>query len=186
MSDREEHPARERPTLEQLREETLQAGGVFMPEHRPGDDPLWDGLGTDWQMVEGILDVPLYVRLERVPDEHRRVRITGLCIADGPITADVLRAIPMGRLEHVMSRIGRRGGTQTLVELPSLVRDRKTDPDEFAARVAQWYEAALAVTSKPAKAIAERNNVPVTTVRGWIREARLRGKLPPGTKGKAG
>jgi hypothetical protein len=42
------------------------------------------------------------------------------------------------------------------------------------------------ITHHPAKAMAEHSHVPVSTVRGWIREARLRGKLPPGTRGRAG
>jgi hypothetical protein len=35
-------------------------------------------------------------------------------------------------------------------------------------------------------ALAEANNVPVTTARRWIKEARARGFLPAGRAGKAG
>ena len=50
----------------------------------------------------------------------------------------------------------------------------------------KWHIAASQITSHPAKAIAEHSDVPGGTVHGWIHEARLRGKLPPGTKGRAG
>lgn len=53
------------------------------------------------------------------------------------------------------------------------------DPDEFYRRVAEAYTAHILRTSRVAPAIAEEAGVPVTTVRGWIREARRRGHLEP-------
>jgi hypothetical protein len=35
-------------------------------------------------------------------------------------------------------------------------------------------------------ALAEANDVPVTTAQRWIRVARLRGMLPPGRQGTSG
>lgn len=72
------------------------------------------------------------------------------------------------------------------VERPRLTRPDGTDPDGFAARVAAAYREYAPQTRAPALKIAEEAGVPVATVRSWIREARRRGKLPQGHKGKAG
>lgn len=69
---------------------------------------------------------------------------------------------------------------------PKLTRPDGADPDAFYQRVADAYREYAPVTSKPGARIAEEAGVPIGTARGWIREARRRGKLPPGRKGKAG
>jgi hypothetical protein len=71
-------------------------------------------------------------------------------------------------------------------ERARLTRPDGTDPDGFAARVAAAYREYATQTRAPAVEIAREAGVPVGTVRGWIREARRRGKLPEGRKGKAG
>lgn len=71
-------------------------------------------------------------------------------------------------------------------ERPRLTRPDGTDPDGFAAQVAAAYREYVQTTRSPAVEIAKEAGVPVGTVRGWIREARRRGKLPEGRKGKAG
>ena len=69
---------------------------------------------------------------------------------------------------------------------PKLTRPDGTDPDGFSARVAAAYREYAPQTRAPALKIAEEAGVPVATVRSWIREARRRGKLPQGRKGRAG
>jgi hypothetical protein len=69
---------------------------------------------------------------------------------------------------------------------PTLTRPDGSDPDGFADRVAEAYREYVMETRSPALKIAEEAGVPVGTARGWIREARRRGKLPQGRKGKAG
>jgi DNA-directed RNA polymerase specialized sigma24 family protein len=59
-------------------------------------------------------------------------------------------------------------------------------PDAFYARVARGYSALAAEHRRPAAELAEINGVPVTTVHRWVKEARARGLLPPGSTGKAG
>ena len=71
-------------------------------------------------------------------------------------------------------------------ERPRLTRPDGTDPDGFAARVADAYREYARQTRAPAVKIADEAGVPVATARSWIREARRRGKLPQGRKGKAG
>jgi hypothetical protein len=69
---------------------------------------------------------------------------------------------------------------------PKLTRPDGTDPEGFAARVADAYREYAPQTRAPALKIAEEAQVPVATARSWIREARRRGKLPAGRKGRAG
>jgi len=58
-------------------------------------------------------------------------------------------------------------------------------PDSFYEQVAERF-AYLQITSpRPATDLAEANNVPVTTVHGWVKEARRRGLLLlPGERSK--
>ena len=69
---------------------------------------------------------------------------------------------------------------------PMLTRPDGTDPEGFAERVANAYREYVMETRSPAVKIAEEASIPVATARSWIREARRRGKLPQGRKGRAG
>ena len=69
---------------------------------------------------------------------------------------------------------------------PRLTRPDRTDPEGFYALVGAAYREYALQTRAPAVKIAEEAGVPVATARSWIREARRRGKLPQGRKGKAG
>jgi hypothetical protein len=59
-------------------------------------------------------------------------------------------------------------------------------PDEFYVRVAKAYSWLAGRTSRPAAELAERNDVPLSTVHRWVKEARRRGLLGPGRPGRAG
>jgi ABC-type amino acid transport substrate-binding protein len=60
-------------------------------------------------------------------------------------------------------------------------------PDSFYRRVADRYSALQASGERDvARQIADANEVPLTTVHRWVKEARRRGFLPPGRRGKAG
>lgn len=61
---------------------------------------------------------------------------------------------------------------------------RKTD--EFYRQLAAAYSSATRQSRRPAIDLAEANGVPVRTVHRWIAEARKRGFLPPGQKGRRG
>jgi hypothetical protein len=56
--------------------------------------------------------------------------------------------------------------------------------DLFYRRVAQFYREAVLDTGTPAKDLAEAAQVPLSTSKWWIREARAREFLPPTTQGK--
>jgi hypothetical protein len=59
-------------------------------------------------------------------------------------------------------------------------------PDEFFAEAAALYLLAVQEGLKPGPTIAAANKVTPQAVRGWIRQARIRGHLPPGRRGKVG
>jgi hypothetical protein len=58
--------------------------------------------------------------------------------------------------------------------------------DAFYQAVAEMYLQLVRYVRSPAGVIADANNVPVSTAHRWIKVARARQYLPPGTRGKAG
>ena len=62
----------------------------------------------------------------------------------------------------------------------------KRFPDAFYERLAVLYIEAAEHGDSPVADLAEANDRPYKTVAAWVREARRRGKLPPGRAGKAG
>ena len=60
-------------------------------------------------------------------------------------------------------------------------------PDRFYAQLAATYTRVVSRGGRhPIKDIAKRRRVEPSTVREWIREARVRGLLTKGTRGRAG
>jgi hypothetical protein len=140
--------------------------------------------------------------------------VTDVLVRAPDVTTDVLRRVRPSRLvgmalhpsaedaEDQRSRVGNDDSDLTLGELRSRSsvaarRRRRTrsfvigrptgqDPDQFYQRVAYAYSVATSETGHPAKLLADLNEVPVETVRRWIKEARRRGFLPPGRQGRAG
>jgi hypothetical protein len=124
-----------------------------------------------------------------------------------PIDTETWRRVPLGFLEQlanlpehrrVLER--KRRGTPVpfdlaQVLLPGTLADYELVarmeggryPDGFYDDVAAAYRRAVSRRKAPAQMIAEANDVPVTTVHRWIREARRRGSLAPSRgKGQAG
>jgi hypothetical protein len=93
---------------------------------------------------------------------------------DAKLTVAELRK----RAAHVKSRRARRRRP--------LPRPEGMAPEVFYAKVADAYRSAATETSRPAPVLADEAGVPVETVRRWIKEARRRGFLPAGRKGRAG
>jgi transposase len=90
---------------------------------------------------------------------------------------------------HDISRATAHRWVQTcrqLGYLPTLSRRGELDIDGFYRSIATAYNQALAVTSKPAKVLAEEAGVPTGTAHRWVNEARRRGFLPPARQGRAG
>lgn len=67
---------------------------------------------------------------------------------------------------------------------PRLARPDGADPETFYAAVAEAYREYAAETRAAAARIADEAAVPVTTAHRWVREARRRGHLPAGRKGR--
>jgi hypothetical protein len=57
-------------------------------------------------------------------------------------------------------------------------------PDAFYAQVAETFARLATCTAKPAAELALANGVPVTSVHGWVAEARRRGFLPGGERSR--
>jgi hypothetical protein len=55
-------------------------------------------------------------------------------------------------------------------------------PDEFYKAVAAAFAYLATVSQRPAAEMAEANDVPVSTIHGWVKEARRRGFLPAGER----
>jgi hypothetical protein len=62
------------------------------------------------------------------------------------------------------------------------VSDRGKRPDDFYRRVAELHAELGSLSPKAAQLIADANEVPVSTVYRWLKEARRRGLLPPGRR----
>jgi hypothetical protein len=129
--------------------------------------------------------------------------------AERPIDSTMLRRVPLAIMESVANGIARehlqerlhKGDPGQWWRPPSLQPGQLWKPerrlrakvppgsrksDAFYQRVAASYSARAARTSRPAVEMANDNGVPVTTVHRWVKEARRRGFLPPGQKGRRG
>jgi hypothetical protein len=130
------------------------------------------------------------VRLEEAGDG--RLHIAALRV-DGRVSAEVLRTIPVGRIEAAANaQLHHRAPPPPARRPRSRIRaSLRTDPvagypDEFYDAVATVYRQLATTSSRPVAVLAEANDVPVTTARRWVKETRRRGLLAPGRPGKAG
>lgn len=90
------------------------------------------------------------------------------------------------QVPHVLSTWARRPAQSERSRGPSLKLRIPTDrkrPDSFYRQVAERFQWLAERGSQPAKELAAANDVPVTTVHRWIKEARRRGILPPVRRG---
>jgi hypothetical protein len=144
------------------------------------------------------------VTVDVEPDARGRLRPVKVTIAaSGGVAAEALRTLPLRAIEAAAnSEMGRFviGASVGLTDpatyamwqarkRPALKlrnpagRGRK--PDTFYRKVAAAYEWLSQQGRGPASELAKVNEVPVTTVHLWIKEARARGFLAPGQKGRA-
>jgi len=57
-------------------------------------------------------------------------------------------------------------------------------PDDFYVQVAERFAFLTTTSKRPAADLAAANDVPVSSVHGWVKEARRRGFLPPGERSR--
>ncbi|WP_147944555.1 hypothetical protein [Microbispora sp. CSR-4] len=113
-----------------------------------------------------------------------RLVMSGLVILGDQIGADQLRAVPVTALEN-SANLTRKDVREELERLPPLKRTPGMEPEEFSRLVAEHYKVWARRVPHPAAAMAEEHGVKLATLHTWIREARLRGLLPPAKRGKA-
>lgn len=139
------------------------------------------------------------------------VAIDDLVVRGNELAAADLRRIPLGRVLAALSNkpcmdwITQRAEpdpvwdelydvpegpglseTNRAIAMPALPgRPDRSDPDRFYRMVAEVYRWRAERSSKPALLMAEQADVPVATARRWIAEARRRGHLAPGSRGRA-
>jgi hypothetical protein len=168
----------------------------------------------DWYEWRQDPPLPAAVAVRVAAGADGRLVLAGLRV-DGAPTAELLRSIPVGRIEAAANaqlavvddavvptaptrrrQRAARGapggaGWDTVdpgraVERPGAPGGRRGRPAAFYRQIARAYLDLAQVSSRPAVDLAEANAVPTTTAHRWIKEARRRGFLPPGRPGKAG
>jgi DNA-directed RNA polymerase specialized sigma24 family protein len=143
--------------------------------------------GGTWRCWSRDVQMPgLEVGARYARSDSGRWVLTGVVLMGDALTADQLRAVPVAALENSMnlSDEGAEAARVEIEKLPPLARQAGMSPEEFSDLVAQHYRAWAALVPHPAAAIASAQGVKVPTVHTWIREARLRGLLPPARRGK--
>jgi hypothetical protein len=143
------------------------------------------GLWKGWRPAPAGLRLALWVQTAEV--DGRRT-ITGLLVLGESVTASDLRKLPIGAIENVVNL----GLDQPPAELgdeldalPPLVRDGAMRPEDWSKLVAAHYTAWARRGPNPGARISQRWGVNRQTVAAWVREARLRGFLPPARRSKA-
>lgn len=111
------------------------------------------------------------------PNTDGQMAVQALHIYAATITANDLRQVSIRQLETL--------DAPPHPSLP-LTRPDGTNPDGHARLVAEHYRHFAALGNNPAKLMAEKADVPVTTVHRWIRDARRAGVLGPARKGRTG
>lgn len=156
---------------------------------RRDDSGRWvaDGLYLHGRaLTPGMLRAVSLPRLE----SRRNGRLPGTqkpAVSDETRTVGSLRQRATDLARSEMRVDAQIASNREALELPPrLGRPDGSDPEAFYRRVAEAYSHYAEQTKAPAKAIADEAEVPVTTVHRWIREARQRGFLPQGRRGKAG
>jgi hypothetical protein len=134
----------------------------------------------------------MFVHLSEAKDG--RLHVDGLRI-DGAVSASLLRSVPVGRIEaaanaqlHATAGSAKAASRPPSARIAARLRNNTGGgyADDFYAAVAKAYQGLAGSSARPVAELAAANEVPVTTAQRWVREARRRGKLPPGRPGKAG
>lgn len=136
-----------------------------------------------WDLRNAAVGAEVMARYTK-SDMGREV-LSGIVLLSDVITADMLRRVPVSFLEQGASL--QRVETllrKELDSLPPLQRTPDQSPEDFSRLVAEHYKVWAMYSATPAASMAAESNVKAPTVHTWIREARLRGLLPPARRGK--
>lgn len=161
-----------------------------MPAHLVPRDDGWHAWVEEADRALAGRRAAIRVRVE--PGGDGRLHIVDLHVA-GEVSAEVLRAIPVGRIEasaNAQLHASAPGAPprRASATIPERLRTTAVRgyPDAFYTAVATAYRHLSATTSRPVAELAAANDVPVTTAQRWVKEARRRHLLAPGRPGKAG
>jgi hypothetical protein len=153
----------------------------------------------DWLYAENGHGDRVHVRF-RLNDRGRMEPVELRLDGERPIDSTTLRQLPLTNLEGYANAFPNEVRNPTPdprpVAGPLIAPHRRgaalgeippgAKPDWFYQRLAALYSNLALRSNRPAVLLAERNEVPVTTVHRWVKEARRRGFLPPGQKGRRG
>jgi hypothetical protein len=152
-------------------------------------EQLRDLTGTEWTGwhidQSKVRDTAVFATYRQ--DSYGRWIVAGLMVlAEDALSADRLREIPIDAIENSrnLSDKASEGFQAELAKLPPLKRTPDMEPEEFSRLVAEHYKTWARYVPHPAGAMAAEWKVKDPTMHTWIREARLRGFLPPARRGK--
>jgi hypothetical protein len=118
-------------------------------------------------------------------DRHGRLTLSALFLVGSAITTQDLREIKVGDLERAANE--ERDGTHRQPEHAELDETlRASDPALFSERLAAVYLAYARSNQNAVAALAQDTGLDPRKVHSWVREARLRGLLPPSSRTKSG
>lgn len=149
------------------------------------DGPQW--VSWPYGTLPGM---PAALLAKFVKNESGRHVLAGVLLLGDVLTADHLRRVTVSALEDSYNRTDFGGAEDLqlhaeLVKLPPLERGELTG-EEFSHLVARHYKVWAAYLPHPSAAMAAEWKVKPPTMASWIREARLRGLLPPARRRKVG
>src|SRR5262249_1973997 len=128
--------------------------------------------------AEVVREVPLS-RIEAICNSGK-IRDKIISALDEAPPFDDVRTLESQAKQHVTTE-------KELSKPPRKLRKAQNErgryPDEFYEALAVEYGRLALSHSGPARLIAKANDVPVSTVYRWLKEARRRGFSPPGRKG---
>lgn len=172
--------------------------GLSDPDWKPGDSSpegyspqeleqkLRDWFGGDlwrtWGRGVTVPNAELYAGYTRT--EAGRLVLSGLVLLGDALTADTIHKVPVTALENSVN-ISAGDVREEIDKLPPLQRTSDMSPEDFSRLVAQHYLTWAKGVPHPAAAMAADAGAKVATVHTWVREARLRGFLPPAKRRKA-
>lgn len=183
--------------LEQAIDADRRAHRTFVPgqdgyDARVAEVEAWlnDRLGPRWlgwyPQQSTVPDTAMFAQTKQAPSG--RWVLTGLLLLGEAITADKLRKVPVAALENSRNLSAGDAFEEMHAELDQLPPLRRTDdmtPEDFSRLVAEHFKVWARYVPHPASAMAAEWKVKAPTVHTWIREARLRGYLPPARRGKS-
>lgn len=136
-----------------------------------------------WGGVSAPAGAPEILKLYgfRADENDRRV-LAGILLISDAITAEMLRSIPVTAIETTQN--SDVAVHDELAKLTPLQSADRSDSEAFSRLVATHYKIWARAVPHPVANMASAASVKPATVHTWVREARLRGLLPPARRGK--